>query len=295
MPNMHSAINKKSNPLTSYMRQPKIYIRLPSNGAYWDKGSIEMPETRELAVYSMTAKDELAMKTPDALLNGQAVVDVIQSCIPSIKNAWKTPNLDLDTILIAIRIASYGEHMDITHKVPNTDEELTHSIDLRILLDQLANTITWEEEVVINNQLTCFVKPLVYKDLTSTGLKTFEAQKILQTVNDDRISDEKKLEIVNQSFNKMTDITIDLMVNSIYAIKTPDLVVDDSEFIREFLENADKEVVQKVQNHITKLKAINSLQPLKMESSPELIEMGAPTTYDLPISFDNSDFFGQGS
>ena len=292
---MHNAINKRSNPLTSYMRQPKIYIRLPSNGAYWDKGSIEMTETRELAVYSMTAKDELAMKTPDALLNGQAVVDVIQSCIPSIKNAWNTPNIDLDTILIAIRIASYGEHMDITHKVPNTEEELTHAVDLRILLDQLANTITWEEEVKINDFLTCFVKPLIYKDLTTTGLKTFEAQKILQTVNDDRVSDEKKLEIVNQSFNKMTDITLTLMANSIYAIKTPETVVDDPEFIREFLENADKEVVQKVQNHITKLKTINSLQPLKMESTPELIEMGAPAVYELPISFDNSDFFGQGS
>lgn len=292
---MQQAINKKSNPLTSYMRQPKIYIRLPSNGAYWDKGSLEMPETRELAVYSMTAKDELAMKTPDALLNGQAVVDVIQSCIPAIKNAWKTPNIDLDTILIAIRIASYGEHMEITHKVPNTEEELTHSIDLRMVLDQLSHTITWEEEVKINNELTCFVKPLTYKDLTTTGLKTFEAQKILQTVNDDRVSDEKKLEIVNQSFNKMTDITISLMANSIYAIKTPETVVDDADFIREFLENADKEVVQKVQNHITQLKTNNSIRPLQMESTPELIEMGAPVSYELPISFDNSDFFGQGS
>ena len=32
----------------------------------------------------MTAKDEMMFKTPDALLNGQATVDVIQSCIPAI-------------------------------------------------------------------------------------------------------------------------------------------------------------------------------------------------------------------
>ena len=31
--------------------------------------------------------DEITFKTPDALLNGQATVDVIQSCIPNIKDA----------------------------------------------------------------------------------------------------------------------------------------------------------------------------------------------------------------
>ena len=122
-----------SNPLTSFMRQPKIYIRLPSNGKYWPDGSIDMPDNGELPIYSMTAKDELTLKTPDALLNGQAVVDIIQSCVPNIKNAWVTPNIDLDTLLVALRIATYGEMMEISHTVPGTSEEVTHNIDLRIV------------------------------------------------------------------------------------------------------------------------------------------------------------------
>ena len=100
-----------ANPLTSYMRQPKIYISLPSQGNFWPEHSIDMPENNELPVYSMTARDELLFKTPDALMNGQSIVDVIQSCVPNIKNAWVTPSIDLDTILIAIRIATYGEDM----------------------------------------------------------------------------------------------------------------------------------------------------------------------------------------
>ena len=115
------------------MRQPKIYIRLPSNGKYWPDGSIDMPDNGELPIYSMTAKDELTLKTPDALLNGQAVVDIIQSCVPNIKNAWVTPNIDLDTLLVALRIATYGEMMEISHTVPGTSEEVTHNIDLRIV------------------------------------------------------------------------------------------------------------------------------------------------------------------
>ena len=133
---IEQANKPKTNPLISYMRQPKIYIGLPSNGNFWEQDSIDMPINGEFPVYSMTAKDELIFKTPDALMNGQAVVDVIQSCMPNIKNAWDCPNLDIDAILIAIRIATYGDIMNINHLVPGTKEETEHAIDLKILLDQ---------------------------------------------------------------------------------------------------------------------------------------------------------------
>ena len=70
------------NPLTSLMRQPKIYIKLPSNGRFWAPGSLDTPPNGEYAVYSMTARDEMMLKTPDSLLNGQAIVDVIEHCVP---------------------------------------------------------------------------------------------------------------------------------------------------------------------------------------------------------------------
>ena len=50
------------------------------------KDVIDMTSTTELPVSPMTAMDEIKFKTPDALMNGQGVVDVIQSCIPDIKN-----------------------------------------------------------------------------------------------------------------------------------------------------------------------------------------------------------------
>ena len=94
------------NPLQKYFRQPKIYLSLPSKGHWYPEGAIEMTENGELPVYAMTAKDELAFKTPDALLNGQSVVDVVKSCLPNIKDPWLMPSIDVDAILIAIRIAT---------------------------------------------------------------------------------------------------------------------------------------------------------------------------------------------
>ena len=288
------AIPRKANPLAGFMRQPKIYIKLPSQGQYWTLGSINIPENGELAVYSMTAKDELAFKTPDALLNGQAVVDVIQSCVPAIKDAWKTPNIDLDALLIAIRIASYGEMMDVTHGVPNTEEIVEHRVDLRILLDKMTSNV-WEEAVEINNDLTCFVHPLTYKHMSMTGMKAFETQKLMQAVNDDAMPEEQKLEIFNQSFNKMTDITVELISDSIFAIQTPDTVVKEKKFIKEFLQNADKDVFLKIQTHLSQMKENNGLPKLTVQSSEEQIEQGAPETYEVPIKIDNSDFFAPSS
>lgn len=288
------AMPKKANPLAGFMRQAKIYISLPSGGAYWPKGTIVVPENGQIPVFSMTAKDELTFKTPDALMNGQAVVDVIQSCIPSIKDAWKTPNIDLDLILVAIRIATYGEMMEVSHVVPNTGETVEHQIDLRHVLDTLSVS-RWEEAVEINEELTCFVKPLTYKHITMTGMKAFETQKIMQSVNDDSLSEEKKLEIFNQSFSKMTDITVDLVGDSISAIQTPETLVKEQSFIREFLKNADADLYKKINDHIAKMKSVNGLQPMKFQATPEQIELGAPAEYEIPISMDNADFFGRSS
>jgi hypothetical protein len=283
------------NPLTSFMRQPKIYISLPSQGVYWEEGSLLIPENLEFPVFSMTAKDELAFKTPDALMNGQAIIDVIQSCMPNVKDAWKTPSVDLDTILISIRIATYGEMMDIKHTVPGTTEEVEHAIDLRTVLDRITQNTTWKETVEITPELTCFVYPLTYRHITMTSLRTFETQRIMQTVNNDNLTDEQKLTIFNESFNKLSDITIDLVADSIKYIKTPDNVVHNKEFIREFLKNSDKSVYEKIQKHLSSLKESNGLKPFLLESSEEHIALGAPATYELPLSIDNSDFFGQGS
>ena len=111
-------MTENTNPLGKYYRQPQIYIKLPSRAKYYSADVFTPTETGEIPILPMTAKDELAFKTPDAMMTGQATVDVIQSCAPNIKNAWKMVNYDTDTILLAIRIATYGETMDITYTVP---------------------------------------------------------------------------------------------------------------------------------------------------------------------------------
>ena len=56
---------KTHNPLSGFFRTPKIYTKLPSLGRYYTDDVIDLSDTGELAVYPMTAKDEVILKNPD--------------------------------------------------------------------------------------------------------------------------------------------------------------------------------------------------------------------------------------
>ena len=163
-------MTENANPLNKYFRQPAIYVSLPSGNNY-PPHVIEPSQTGELGVMPMTAKDEIRFKTPDALMNGQGVVDVIQSCVPDIKDAWQIKSYDLDTILVAIRIATYGETMEINFNVPGANENVSHTVNLPAILDQLRSTKV-DGHVVLDDGLKITVRPLTYKDMTSTSLQT---------------------------------------------------------------------------------------------------------------------------
>lgn len=287
---METANQFQTNPLAMFMRQPKIHIRLPSNGEFWPSESLMPSETGEYAVYSMTAQDELLLKIPDALMNGQAVVDVIQHCIPSIKNAWHTPSIDIDIILIAIRLATYGEQM--TTPVTVGEVEMEHTVDLRSVMDSLLNQITWNPIIPISDDLTVFVRPINYKQMSTSAVQAFETQKIIQMANNETISDEDKISIFKESFTKLTNVTIGMVGASIYKIDSSNGTTDNPRFIKEFVDNSDKSVFNQIQKHLETLKEQNSIKPIIVPVTEEMRANGITgETIELPMTFDASTFF----
>jgi hypothetical protein len=287
---MVSTMPSTNNPLSGFMRQPKIYIKLPSNGAYWPEGSLNVTDTGEYPVYSMTAKDEILLKIPDALMNGQAVVDVIQNCIPNVINAWNTPVIDLDVLLIAIRLATYGENMDTPIKIG--DLELEYTIDLHVVMDSLMSRITWNPAVPINSDITVFVKPLTYKDLTNVNIQSFETQKIMSVVNDENLSEDDKIKLFQESFKKLSTYTIEAVTKSIDRIDTNQGSTNDPSFISEFINNSDKEIFNTVQKHIEQLNENNKIKPIAVAVTDEMREQGVTgETVEIPLTFDPSTFF----
>jgi hypothetical protein len=280
----------KTNPLAGLMRKPKLAIRLPSNGKFWPNGSLKISETGECAVYSMTAKDEILLKNPGTQTGGQAVVSVIQSCIPDIINAWETPGLDLDTILIAIRIATYGP----TLKTPVEVNGLTTYVDVDLLavLDSILTTGIWDEQLILDNGMVIFLKPLPYKQISKAGVEATETQKIMNVVNDEKLSEDKKLELFKESFVKLTDITIGVVAESIFKIITDDgTTVEDPKFISEFIQQCDRDVFNQIRVRMNELGEKVSIKPVVVSATEEMIANGSSEEIEVPITFNSDTFF----
>ena len=282
--------NQTINPLKKYFRQPKLYIRLPSSGNYYPPGVLEKTENGEYPVYAMTAKDELVMKTPDALLNGQATVDVIHSCFPNIKNAWVVPSIDLDAILIAIRLATYGEKLEVTVTIPVVNDTRKFDMDLRRVLDTLLDAV-YDPEVKISDDITAHLRPLTYKEFTQTAIKTLEEQRIFTVVNDENIDDMKKMELFTVSFRKLTDININMVASSIVKIVTPDGETSDQMFIKDFIDNADKDFFKNIMDHMEVQKDKFAIQSQRIMTTEEDQAAGAPKEIEVPIALDAASFF----
>ena len=284
-----TTIKPKTNPLMSHMRQPKIYIKLPSQGKYWANGSLNVSVTGEYPVYSMTAKDELILKTPDALLNGQGVVSVIQSCMPNIVDAWACPHIEIDVILIAIRIATYGHNMPLTvsHElIEGGSSEFT--FDMRLMLDQLQETIKWDERIEVRPNLVLYVKPFSYSIVNKNNINEFETQRIINIVKDENMDENEKIIAFQKSFQKLTELTVDLINASVYRIDSDTGSTQEPEFIQEFMQNTDIEVFDAVKERLDSLKENNKVKPFTVNVSQDPAN---PVEVEVPIVFDYSSFF----
>lgn len=276
-----------SNPLKQYFRQPAIYIRLPSQGQFYPKGTLNMPANGELPVLPMTTMDEIRYRTPDALFNGTATVDVIQSCVPNILDAWAIPNVDIDTILIAIRIATFGHDLTIGTQCPACSTESDWSVDLRRVMENI-RAPNYREAYPLND-LEIFLHPMTYRDINSNNMQQFQDQKALQALENPDTTDQQRGQIFADMLAKLTTITTQALAQNIAMIKTPQAMVTDREHITEWLANCDRTTFTAVKDQILAIKAESEIKPLRIKCT------NCEHQYDQPFTLDMTTFFADAS
>ena len=283
-------MTENANPLNKYFRQASIYVKLPS-GTDYPADVVTKSETGEIGIMPMTAKDEIRFKTPDALMNGQGVVDVIQSCVPEIKDAWQIKSYDLDTILVAIRIATYGETMEINFNVPGANESVAHTVNLPAILDEIQKT-TVDTALTLKDGLKITVQPLTYRDMTSTSLQTFQQQKMYSAIQDSELPDEDKATRFNDAFKKLTELNSSILLKNMASITMTDgTVITDPAHIKEFVDNANATVIKEIETKLMDLRTQGAVKPIKLKATEDQIKKGAPASYEVPVTFDTSNFF----
>lgn len=273
-----------ANPLSKYFRKPSIYLRLPSRGEFWPVGSLDLPQNGEIPVYPMTAADEIVLKTPDALMNGQGVVEVIKSCCPNIINPWQMPSIDVDVVLISIRIATYGDIMEVETVCPSCKEEAVYDVPLS---NVLASAVTPDyTEPVLFDGLTIKLKPQPYFSVNQTNMVGYEEQRILQTINDDALDDNTRKSMFEEHLKRLVDLNIQLVADSTEKITAPEGVeVTDPALITDFYKHTGRQLLKDIQDRLKQYSAEASIKPYSVQCNH------CQHKYEVPIIFDYANFF----
>lgn len=236
------------NPLQQYFRQPKIFISLPSHGVYNKPGAID-GDVEKIPVFGMTGMDEIMIKTPDALLSGESTTAVIASCCSNIKDPWDLSSIDLELVLVAIRIATYGNELPIIHTCPSCNAENEYSLDLNKFVEYYSQC-QFGNKLVLKDFAITF-KPLTYKETTDFALKNFELQQQLKQV----LSIEDTLEkqtVTNQIFRSLAVLKNEIFIASIESVDLGTIRVDQRMYISEWLEKCDASIIDAISKHIQK-------------------------------------------
>lgn len=278
----------ETNPLKQYFRQPAIFIRLPSGGQHYAAGKLDVRPDNEYPVLPMTTIDEITYRTPDALFNGAAVVSVIESCVPNIKDAWEMPSMDVDTVLTAIRIATYGNAMDMTTTCPNCSTESDFAVDLNKALTTMV-AADYDNKLSLGDLVLHF-RPMSYREINENSLKQFEEQKILQNIEQSaNLKEEEKMRMLGDALKQITKMTTEALALSIRIIETPQAKVTEKKHISEWLGNCDRKIFAKVRDHIIREKQKSELQPLDMSCA------NCQHKYKQNYTLDMSNFFEDAS
>jgi hypothetical protein len=195
------------------------------------------------------------------------------------------PSADIDAVLVGIRIASYGHAMDLSVQCPacSTDDEI--SVDLRIINDRL-KIGDYNHSLTIGD-LEFWFQPINYKSVNENSQMQLEQQQAMRVMESD-VDDKVKAEQLNRSMMLITETTTKTIAQSIAVIKTPQAMVQETEYIIDFLKNCDSKIFNQLRDHVIKIKQQSDIQPLALTCKHCNHAYTQPFTLDLSSFFDNA-------
>mgnify|MGYP003289218641 CR=1 FL=1 len=307
----------KKNPLLDFARKMELSVKLPSKGRWYTDEIMDTMLNGEVGIFPMTPRDELLQYNPDALLSGDTTIQIIESCVPSIKNAKDLLYNDANLLLLAIRKATYGDELEQSVICPRCYEEaskltedekaeadrtgrlkFTPQDNVFSISDILSCTQYLDDEykMKLDNGLTVYFKPYTVKNKLNFELTRINQQKILDFYKNFNQEDLKNEEIRKDRINKITDIYLEMnkygnevIASCILKIELPEpdgSFVDDYDMILEYISNTNSNYIQTLKEKIEEINSIGLPSELEYECSCCGHKWKSPF-----IEFNPTDFF----
>ena len=281
------------NPLKQYYRQPALYLKLPTLGMWYDPSDVKLTDEKEVAIYGLSAIDDIMLNTPDAMLNGQALENVVKNCVPSVSSVKHLLVPDLEAIFLGMKIATNSGKYEIERKCPKCGTENNFEVNCNSLLDTMSYIEDSDTVLEFDRDLIVKVKPYSFEMRQLFMQHQFEEDRVLKAIDNKNtnIDDLEKAHILAESVKKLANITfklVSLSIVSIHLIKQNVTVTDQTQ-IAEWLVNIGKNQADAV------IKAVNALNVVgpNRTVNPICTNPECNHTWSENLNFDPVSFFGK--
>ena len=277
------------NPLKPFFRQATCYVKLPTRSLWYDDNSVETTEDGEVAIFPMSALDDILLNTPDAMLNGQALEKVITNCVPGVKNIKRLMLPDLEAIFVGIKSATNNGKTDYERKCPKCGHDNLYDLSCQALLDQ--TTFIHDDDTILKfaDDLIIYLRPYDFEMRQLFIRREFEEERTLRALDlqNEKEDEMTRAKIIGESVDRLSQITFTLVSRSIAKIQmvATGEIVTNAAHINEWLVGISKTQADLVMEAVNKLNAAG----VPKEIAVACTSCGHQWTDSM--SFDPSSFF----
>lgn len=279
------------NPLKQYFRQPALYLKLPTLGKWYDGSDLRINEDSEIAIYGLSAVDDIMLNTPDAMLNGKALENVIKNCAPDVLNVRKVLVPDLESIFLGIKMATNGGKYEVERRCPKCNHENNFEVNCSHLLDTMSYVEDSDTVIRFGDQLEIRVRPYTFEMRQIFMQRQFEEERMLRSIDEKNttIDEFEKARILAESVEKLSRMTFELVSRSIESITllSEGIKVVDGDQISEWLVNINKAQADTVIETVNKLNEVGPNRNVQAKCS------GCGHEWNENLNFDPVSFFGR--
>lgn len=273
-----------NNPLLEdlYQTLPGVSIALPTRGIYYPAGTFQDgTDLNDFPVGVLTMVDEMRFRDPYLQASGKAMKEMVLRLRPQIQDFDVLCDIDIEAIILAARLASYGTHLDqhITCSNPDTYEEMNpdtneptgeklsvcryeedRTIDLGVVALNYAPIEDLEEFVFTlepyNQEIT--LKPITHAMSLRMTKSFIDRQRNIDRLNEfgDEVSvmDDRVINSYMSIMDMSIDMTIELVADSIFSVKrAKGKSIYTHDFIIEWVKRLPPEAIQFINGKINEL------------------------------------------
>ena len=276
-----------NNPLQQYFKVPKLYVKLPSQYQFYDPADVDMSANQEVAVYALSARDQILLKTPDALLNGETLIQIMSNCVPGIRHVQQLVEPDINTLLLAIKIATQGNKAEWNVSCPNCQKEQTFEINLTEIIEQ-QSFMEEDPSVSLNDNLIVKVKPFNFEQRNLTLINEIEESQAVKLMQEDQtLNTEQQAKQIAQIVSNMTDRLFQLVAKSVLSVTIVQTgqVVTDPQHIQEFVMNLTKYQADAI------TEKVKDLNRTGISPNQKFVCSSCNHAWDHDLDFDPLSFF----